>query len=69
MIVLNYIVLPLTWILTSVGLFGFPSKDVQYRFLSKFKPVFYIRQREYAKVSLPDVFQGFLCSLEYLFDA
>ena len=32
------------------GLFGFPSKDLQYRFLSQFKPIFYIRQREYAKV-------------------
>ena len=37
----------------SAGLFGFPSKEVQYRFLSQFKPVFYIRQREYAKVASP----------------
>lgn len=32
-----------------LGLLGFPSKDLQYRFLSTFKPVFYIRQRDYSK--------------------
>lgn len=32
-----------------LGLLGFPPKDLQYRFLSQFRPVFYIRQRDYAK--------------------
>lgn len=32
-----------------LGLLGFPPKDLQYRFLSMFKPVFYIRQRDYSK--------------------
>jgi len=32
-----------------LGLLGFPSKDLQYRFLSTFKPVFYVRQRDYSK--------------------
>ncbi|KAF3450979.1 hypothetical protein FNV43_RR07068 [Rhamnella rubrinervis] len=32
-----------------LGLLGFPSKDLQYRFLSQFSPVFYIRIREYSK--------------------
>lgn len=32
-----------------LGLLGFPPKDLQYRFLSQFKPVFYIRQRDYSK--------------------
>jgi len=32
-----------------LGLLGFPPKDVQYRFLSTIKPVFYIRQRDYSK--------------------
>ncbi|OMO85697.1 hypothetical protein CCACVL1_10041 [Corchorus capsularis] len=32
-----------------LGLLGFPSKDLQYRFLSQFIPVFYIRIREYSK--------------------
>jgi hypothetical protein len=31
------------------GLLGFPPKDLQYRFLSTFKPAFYIRQRDYSK--------------------
>lgn len=35
-----------------LGLLGFPSKDLQYRFLSQFIPVFYIRIREYSKVTL-----------------
>ncbi|KAK9816523.1 hypothetical protein WJX72_001521 [[Myrmecia] bisecta] len=32
-----------------LGLLGFPSKDLQYRFLSFFTPVFYVRQRDYSK--------------------
>lgn len=32
-----------------LGLFGFPGKDVQYDFLSRCKPVFYVRQRDYSK--------------------
>ncbi|KAI9089536.1 hypothetical protein K1719_029141 [Acacia pycnantha] len=32
-----------------LGLLGFPPKDVQYRFLCQFTPVFYIRIREYSK--------------------
>ena len=34
----------------STGLLGFPPKDLQHRFLCRFKPVFYIRQRDYSKV-------------------
>ena len=34
------------------GLLGFPPKELQYRFLSQFTPVFYIRQRDYSKVHL-----------------
>lgn len=32
-----------------LGILGFPSKDLQYRFLSQFVPVFYFRRREYSK--------------------
>ena len=35
------------------GLLGFPPKELQYRFLCQFTPVFYIRQRDYSKASLP----------------
>lgn len=36
----------------SAGLLGFPPKELQYRFLSQFTSVFYIRQRDYSKASL-----------------
>ncbi|KAG9159264.1 hypothetical protein Leryth_024223 [Lithospermum erythrorhizon] len=32
-----------------LGLLGFPPKDIHYKFLSQFTPVFYIRTREYSK--------------------
>ena len=36
--------------LADAGLFSFPPKTMQHNFLSRFKPVFYIRQRDYSKV-------------------
>ena len=42
----------------SVGLLGFPPKELQYRFLSQFTPVFYIRQRDYSKVHGPCTIGG-----------
>lgn len=38
----------------AAGLLGFPPKSLQYNFLCKFKPVFYIRQRDYSKVRAAD---------------
>ena len=38
------------FLLPPPGLLGFPPKDLQHRFLCTFKPVFYIRQRDYSKV-------------------
>lgn len=32
-----------------LGLFGYPPKDLHYRFLAGFKPVFLLRPREYSK--------------------
>eukprot|EP00191_Tetraselmis_sp_GSL018_P000570 CAMPEP_0177597688 /NCGR_PEP_ID=MMETSP0419_2-20121207/11862_1 /TAXON_ID=582737 /ORGANISM="Tetraselmis sp., Strain GSL018" /LENGTH=317 /DNA_ID=CAMNT_0019089909 /DNA_START=328 /DNA_END=1281 /DNA_ORIENTATION=- len=32
-----------------LGLLGFPPRELQFRFLCQFKPVFYIRQRDYSK--------------------
>lgn len=31
-----------------LGLFGFPGKDLQFRFLCQFTPAFYVRPRDYA---------------------
>ncbi len=32
-----------------LGLPAFPSKDMQYQFLCRFRPVFYLRPRDYSK--------------------
>lgn len=32
-----------------LGLFGFPPKDLQYRFLARFLPAFFLRTRDYSK--------------------
>lgn len=32
-----------------LGLPAFPSKDIQYQFLCRFRPVFYLRPRDYSK--------------------
>jgi hypothetical protein len=32
-----------------LGLPAFPSKDIQYQFLAKFRPVYYLRARDYSK--------------------
>ena len=39
------------------GLLGFPPRNLQHRFLSRFKSVFYIRQRDYSKVGQPPAAQ------------
>ncbi|XP_057968742.1 protein LPA3 isoform X2 [Malania oleifera] len=40
---------PLFFLILNLTHCGFPSKDLHYRFLSQFTPVFYIRIREYSK--------------------
>lgn len=34
---------------SDLGLFGFPSKDLHYDFLSQFKSVYFLRLRDYSK--------------------
>jgi len=45
----NLLPIPFSLSLSTVGLFGFPGKDLQYRFLCRFTPAFYIRPRDYSK--------------------
>lgn len=42
-----------------LGLFGFPDKNLQFRFLCRFTPVFYVRPRDYAASVRGDFFSFF----------
>ena len=45
----RHISMPVHYVHWLAGLLGFPPKELQYRFLCQFTPVFYIRQRDYSK--------------------